>query len=110
MTLSDQGYFVLASLQYGPLHGYAIIKKAAEISGGRVKLATGTLYGVLDRLTTNGFVVLQSESIVDGRARRTYQLTHEGLSELRSEAERLASAAQVVRPKIGRGVIAGGPA
>jgi PadR family transcriptional regulator, regulatory protein PadR len=110
MMLSDQGYFVLASLQDGPLHGYAIIKKAAVISGGRVKLATGTLYGVLDRLASNGLVVLESESIVDGRARRTYQLTHDGMSALRTEAERLANAAQVVRPKIARGVIAVRPA
>jgi DNA-binding PadR family transcriptional regulator len=47
-------YFVLAALLEGPLHGYAIMKRAEEMSGGRVRLATGTLYAALDRLTEQG--------------------------------------------------------
>ena len=47
-------YFLLASLLDGPLHGYAIIKRAAELSGNQVRLATGTLYTALDRLMTDG--------------------------------------------------------
>ncbi len=35
-------YFVAASLLDGPPHGYAIIQRAAQLSGGRVRLATGT--------------------------------------------------------------------
>src|ERR1700684_3360400 len=47
-------YFLLASLLDGPLHGYAIIQRAAELSDGRVRMATGTLYTALDRLTAEG--------------------------------------------------------
>ncbi len=54
-------YFVLAAILAGPLHGYAIIKRAGELSGGRVRLATGTLYMALDRLTAEGHVELVSE-------------------------------------------------
>ena len=50
--MREPTYFVLASLLRGPLHGYAIIKRAEQLSDGRVRLATGTLYTALDRLTT----------------------------------------------------------
>lgn len=62
----------------GPLHGYAIIQRAEHLSGGRVRLATGTLYTALDRLTAEGLVDLVSEAIVNGRARRSYGLTPSG--------------------------------
>ena len=39
--MRDPTYFVLAALLAGPLHGYAIIKRAGELSGDRVRLATG---------------------------------------------------------------------
>src|SRR5712692_9270855 len=51
--MREPTYFVLAALLDGPLHGYAIIKRAAELSGGRVRMATGTLYTALDRLTAD---------------------------------------------------------
>jgi len=59
--MREPTYFVLASLLAGPLHGYAIIKRAEELSGGRVRLATGTLYTALDRLSAEGRVQLVSE-------------------------------------------------
>ena len=49
--IREPAYFVLASLLDGPLHGYAIIQRTEQLSGGRVRLATGTLYTALDRLT-----------------------------------------------------------
>lgn len=94
--MREPTYFVLASLLDEPLHGYAIIKRTAELSGDRVKLATGTLYTALDRLTAEGYVHLVSEEIVNGRARRTYGLTESGDAALRAEADRMAQAARVV--------------
>lgn len=89
-------YYVLASLLDGPLHGYAIIQRAAELSGNRVRLATGTLYTALDRLTAEGYVRLVREEIVNGRARRSYGLTDSGAAGLRAEAARMAEAARIV--------------
>jgi PadR family transcriptional regulator, regulatory protein PadR len=96
VPMREPTYFVLAALQDGPLHGYAIIKKADGLSGGRVKLATGTLYTALDRLTAEGYVRLVSEQIVSGRARRSYALTGAGAAALRAEATRMADAARLV--------------
>ena len=94
--MREPTYFVLAALLDRPLHGYAIIKRAEEISDGRVRLATGTLYTALDRLTDEGFVRLVSEEMVSGRVRRSYGLTDEGSVALRAEAARMAEAARLV--------------
>ncbi|HEX8348236.1 MAG TPA: helix-turn-helix transcriptional regulator, partial [Actinoplanes sp.] len=56
MRMREPTYFILAALQDEPLHGYAIIKRAGELSDGRVRLATGTLYAALDRLAGEDLV------------------------------------------------------
>jgi PadR family transcriptional regulator len=61
-----------------------------------VRLATGTLYTALDRLTAEGYVELVSEERVGGRDRRTYGLTEAGSAALRAEAVRMAEAARLV--------------
>jgi len=96
IPMREPTYFVLAALLAGPLHGYAIIKRAEEMSDGRVSLATGTLYTALDRLSAEGYVRLVSEEVVAGRMRRRYGLTDAGSTALRAEAQRMAEAAQLV--------------
>jgi PadR family transcriptional regulator PadR len=96
VTIREQSYFALAALMDGPLHGYAIIKRAEELSGGRVRMAAGTLYAALDRLSGEGLVRVVDEEVVNGRARRYYDLTDEGAAALRAEAERMVQAARVV--------------
>jgi PadR family transcriptional regulator PadR len=107
--MREPSYFVLASLLDGPLHGYAILQRAKELSGGRVRLATGTLYTALDRLTAEGYVELVREEIVHGRARRSYGLTSSGAGALRAEATRMAEAARLVTDR-GHHLKAGGSA
>ena len=94
--MREPTYFVLVSLLDGPLHGYAIIERTVELSGGPVRLATGTLYTALDRLTAEGYVELVREEIVNGRARRSYGLTSSGAGALRAKAARMAEAARLV--------------
>ncbi|KUL26449.1 PadR family transcriptional regulator [Actinoplanes awajinensis] len=106
--MREPTYFILAALQDEPLHGYAIIKRAGELSHGRVKPATGTLYTALERLAGEGFVRVVKEETVNGRVRRYYALTDDGLAALRFEAVRLAEAASVVTAWSLR--VAGGPA
>ena len=104
--MREPTYFVLASLLDGPLHGYAIIQRTGELSGGRVRLATGTLYTALDRLTGEGYVELVREEIVNGRARRSCGLTPRGAGALRAEAARMADVARLVTDR-GRDLKAG---
>ena len=97
MELRPASYFVLASLLDGPLHGYAISTRAAELSDGQVRLTAGTLYGALDRLAARGLLAVEREETVDGRRRRYYRLTDSGREAVVAEADRLAAAARVVQ-------------
>ncbi|NNJ59856.1 MAG: helix-turn-helix transcriptional regulator [Dactylosporangium sp.] len=94
--MREPTYFILAALLDGPLHGYAIIKRAEDLSGGRVRLAAGTLYAALERLTADAMVRVADEETVNGRARRYYILTETGSVALREAASRMAEAARVV--------------
>jgi PadR family transcriptional regulator PadR len=109
MELRPASYFVLASLLDGPLHGYAISTRAAELSDGDVRLTAGTLYGALERMAARGLVEVEREETVEGRLRRYYRITGPGRAAVVEEADRLASAARVVqarhrRPKEAKGV------
>jgi DNA-binding PadR family transcriptional regulator len=94
--MREPTYYILAALLDGPMHGYAIIKHAAQASGGRVNLAVGTLYGALDRLAGEGRVAVDREEIVEGRTRRYYRLTRLGRQALLAEAARMQHAASIV--------------
>ena len=102
MEIRRSTYFVLAALLDGPLHGYAIIKRANELSGGEVRLSTGTLFGALDRLVESGLVQAGEEEKVEGRVRRAYTLTQNGQAALTAEAKSLRRAARVVEVRVAR--------
>ena len=68
---------LLAVLDDEPRHGYAIIEALQERSGGVLSLPTGTVYPALHRLEDAG-LLKGSWSVVDGRRRRSYQLTAAG--------------------------------
>jgi PadR family transcriptional regulator, regulatory protein PadR len=97
-------YFVLASMLGGPLHGSAIIERAAAMSEGRVRLPTGTLYSALDRLIANGFVCRAGEETSGGRIRRSYALTPSGIGALRGGTSRIEASPD----RVGRVVSIGG--
>jgi DNA-binding PadR family transcriptional regulator len=72
---------LLAVLESGPAHGYAIIESLRSGSAGTFDLPTGTVYPALHRLESLGLVA-SSWSDGPGRKRRTYRLTAAGRSAL----------------------------
>jgi DNA-binding PadR family transcriptional regulator len=108
--MSLPSYFILAALLDGPLHGYGIIKQAARLSDGRIRLAAGTLYGALDRLAEEGFILADRQEVVAGRTRRYYRLTEDGLHALYREAARMEQAAGVVTRRPGLAITTAGMA
>lgn len=68
---------ILAVLEGGPRHGYAVIESLQSLSGGALELPTGTVYPALRRLERAGWLS-GSWSTVGGRERRTYTLTRAG--------------------------------
>jgi DNA-binding PadR family transcriptional regulator len=99
--MREPTFLILTALAEGPRHGYAIIQEVGDISGGRVKLLTGTLYTALERLTAEGLVVLDHEEQVGGRGRRYFRLTAHGLGALRAETARLRDLAQAAEKRLG---------
>ncbi|MBQ2651096.1 MAG: PadR family transcriptional regulator [Clostridia bacterium] len=86
IVLTESTYYILLSL-YRPQHGYGIMQQADQLSGGRVRLAAGTLYGALNALCEKGWIVPLS---VDKESRKKeYKLTEKGLQVLKNELERL---------------------
>jgi PadR family transcriptional regulator, regulatory protein PadR len=75
---------LLATLEAGPRHGYAIIDAVRAGSGGRIDLPTGTVYPALHRLERAGLLT-SSWSTGQGRPRRTYRLTPAGRRALGTE-------------------------
>lgn len=85
-ALTEAVFYILLSLD-APLHGYGIMQNVESLSGGRVRLAAGTLYGALATLTERGWIVsLGDES--EGR-KKEYQLTPAGRKAVRAELRRL---------------------
>jgi PadR family transcriptional regulator len=77
---------LLAVLEAGPLHGYAIAEQLRTRSGGAFDLPSGTIYPALHRLELSGYLEgLWSE--IGGRRRRSYQLTERGRAALAEERQ-----------------------
>jgi PadR family transcriptional regulator, regulatory protein PadR len=100
MELRPPSYFTLAALIDGPLHGYAIMRRASELSDGTVRVSTGTLYSILERALAGGLVVAGDAYVVSGRERRDYQLTPAGTLVLAEETARLARASSAVGARL----------
>lgn len=101
IALSEPVLLVLLSLAEQPRHGYSILKDVESMSGGRVLLSTGTLYGALQRLLDNGWIErVQEESTP--RDRRTYRLTSQGRRNLQMEIERMRQLTRVASLRMAR--------
>lgn len=85
-ALTEAVYYILLSL-IKPMHGYGIMQNVEQLSGGRVKLAAGTLYGAINTLLERGWVLaLPGEK--DSR-KKEYQITPQGTQVLEAELLRL---------------------
>ena len=86
IALTESTYYILLSLHKAN-HGYGIMQLTEQLSGGRIRLAAGTLYGALNSLCDKGWIVplpVREES-----RKKEYQLTELGLSVLKNELARL---------------------
>ena len=75
---------LLSVLAAGPAHGYAIISALRDRSGGTFDLPEGTIYPALHRLEDAGLLA-STWAQAEGRRRRIYGLTDEGVAALAAE-------------------------
>lgn len=91
LPLTETTFFILLSLSPSPKHGYAMMKDVEQLSEGRIRLSTGTLYGAIKRLLEESWIkrVEDQNSLEDGRGRKVYALTRYGRRILNAEFDRL---------------------
>ena len=85
-ALTESTYYILLSLAT-PQHGYGIMQLTEQMSGGRVKLGAGTLYGALSSLCEKGWITPLPAA--EESRKKEYKLTPIGLQVLKKELERL---------------------
>ena len=85
LPLTETVYYVLLAL-YEPGHGYAIMRRVEELSGGQVRLAAGTMYGAIENLLKKGLITALESG--DPR-RKVYAVTMLGRDVLKADCERM---------------------
>ena len=97
IPLREPTFFILLSLSPGPKHGYAILKGVENLSEGRVKLSTGTLYGAIKRLLDRGWIRRVNDPLPNSteRERKAYDLTELGRRVMNAEITRLKNLVSV---------------
>ncbi len=93
IPLTEATFLILLALKNNPQHGYAIMKKVAEMSENRVLFSTGTLYGALKRLLEQEWIERvdgqNEKDDDDGRNRKAYRLTALGRRIFQAEVGRM---------------------
>ena len=101
-ALTEAVFYILLSL-IEPLHGYGIIQNVGELSGGRIKLAPGTLYGALNSLVDKGWIDALPEN--PESRKKEYVITGPGKAVLKDEIDRLAELVDNGRKILGEDLI-----
>lgn len=111
LPLREPTFYILISVAQGEKHGYAILKDVEMLSGGKLKLSTGTLYEALARLLEQGLVERKDAPLRDktggndrhpGKPRIVYNLSPFGLKVLQEETARLHHLAAIARRRLGQ--------
>ena len=95
---ADPALVVMVSLAGGAKHGYAIVKDVEAMGGPTLR--PGTLYAVLMRLESRGFV----EPLEAQERRRPYRLTAAGRAALGSQLANVEEVARTGRRRLGASV------
>jgi DNA-binding PadR family transcriptional regulator len=84
LPLTETTYYILLAL-IEPLHGYGVMQKVRDISGGVVDIGPGTLYGAFSTLQKEGLI----RKVGEESRRKSYVLTPKGKQVLRGQIRRL---------------------
>jgi transcriptional regulator len=86
---------ILKAVSLGPLHGYGILLRIAQISGSALLIEQGALYPALFRLVRQGLLKASWGISENNRRAKFYELTAAGRKRFREETDgwnRLANA------------------
>jgi len=86
--LTESVFYILLALRK-PNHGYGIIQEVKELTGGRIVMGAGTLYGAMQTLESKNWISVYSEE-TDSRKKKEYVITQFGRDAFGQECKRLA--------------------
>ena len=96
---------ILKAVSLGPLHGYGVLLRIGQMSGGALEIEQGALYPARYRLEGQGLLDTEWGISDNNRKAKYYQLTAAGRKRLREETagwQRLAAVmATALRAKLG---------
>lgn len=85
--LTEALFYILLAVRK-PNHGYGIIQEVEQITGGRVTLGAGTLYGAIQSMEKKGWIEIYSED-TSSRKKKQYLITQTGREVFQEERQRL---------------------
>jgi PadR family transcriptional regulator, regulatory protein PadR len=86
---------ILKAVSLGELHGYGVLLRIEQITGGALRIQQGALYPALYRLEHQGLLATQWGTSENNRRAKYYRLTAAGRRRLREESaswQRVAAA------------------
>ena len=87
---------LLAALEPGPRHGYAIMEALRVCSGGQFDLPTGTVYPALHRLERQGWVRSEWKQTESNQRARYYRITAAGKKQMACDLSRWQHMVEVI--------------
>lgn len=100
-SITEPVLLILLSLAEQPRHGYAILKDVEQMSEGRVRLSTGTLYGALRRLLGEEWIE-RFDDRDPSRGKQAYRLTAKGRRMLQQEVARMKQLTRLASLRVAR--------
>ena len=85
--LTEAFYYILLAVRK-PNYGYGITQEVSDLTGGRVQLGAGTLYGALQTLEKRKWIEIFSEDTAS-RKKKEYLITELGKEAFEKERTRL---------------------
>jgi transcriptional regulator len=77
---------ILKSVSLGKLHGYAVLQRIEQITGGAMQIQQGALYPALYRVEKQGLIESEWGVSDNNRRAKFYKLTTLGRQRLRDES------------------------
>jgi DNA-binding PadR family transcriptional regulator len=84
VPMTETAFYILLSLTE-PRHGYGIIKRVEELTEGRLRLGSGTIYGTLTKMQKDSMITV----FADEKRKTIYEVTASGKLVMQAEIERL---------------------
>ena len=78
---------ILKAVSLEPVHGYGILLRIQQLSGGRLQIQQGSLYPALYRVEFRGWITAEWGESENNRRAKYYRLTPAGRRQLQDETE-----------------------